>query len=63
MKQQLILDSAKDFDDKVLIYEQQKKNIENLLEQIRLLKFELSETKKENTILKYRLEWREKNEQ
>ena len=27
MKQQLILDSAKDFDDKVLIYEQQKKNI------------------------------------
>ena len=46
-----------------ILYEQQKKNIENLLEQIRLLKFELSETKKENTILKYRLEWREKNEQ
>ena len=43
-----------------VLYEQQKKNIENLLEQIRLLKFELSETKKENTILKYRLEWREK---
>lgn len=46
-----------------ILYEQQKKNIENLLEQIRLLKFELSEAKKENTILKYRLEWREKNEQ
>lgn len=27
MKQQFILDSAKDFEDKVLIYEQQKKNI------------------------------------
>ena len=46
-----------------ILYEQQKKNIENLLEQIRLLKFELSEAKKENTILKYRLERREKNEQ
>lgn len=45
--------------DKIeLLYEQQKKNIENLLEQIRLLKFELTETKKENTILKYRLERR-----
>lgn len=46
-----------------ILYEQQKKNIENLLEQIRLLNFELSETKKENAILKYTLERRKKNEQ
>ena len=39
-----------------ILYEQQKKNIENLLEQIRLLTFELTETKKENTILKYQLD-------
>lgn len=38
-----------------ILYEQQKKNIENLLEQIRLLKFELTETTKENTMLKYQL--------
>lgn len=38
-----------------ILYEQQKKNIENLLEQIRLLTFELTETKKENTMLKYQL--------
>lgn len=41
-----------------ILYEQQKKNIENLLEQIRLLKFELIEAKKENTLLKYRLKAR-----
>ena len=39
-----------------ILYEQQKKNIAHLLEQIRLLKFELIETKKENTMLKYQLD-------